>query len=98
MIAHLHKARAKTTRAVYDSKWAVFASYCSNQGWDPFKARSADVAEFLSWAFEVRNSSPRTLQGYRSAISAKLRLATGYDPGQDEVLTQLLKSFLDYCS
>ena len=93
VIAHLHKARAKTTRAVYDSKWAVFASYCSNQGWDPFKARSADVAEFLSWAFEVRNSSPRTLQGYRSAISAKLRLATGYDPGQDEVLTQLLKSF-----
>ena len=52
-----------------------------------------DVAEFLSWAFEVRNSYPRTLQSYRSAISVKMRLATGYDPGQDNVLTLLLKSF-----
>ena len=94
MLQHLNQARTKSTRSVYESKWSVFVQYCSKHNADPFKARSADIAEFLTWAFEERNSSPRTLQGYRSAIAAKLRLASGYDPGQDEFLSQLLKSFL----
>ena len=90
----MSKARTLSTRTVYDSKWSVFVKYCTEHNMDPFKTRSADIAEFLTWLFEERNSSPRTLQGYRSAISAKLRLASGYDPGQDEFLSQLLKSFL----
>ena len=94
VLEHMSKARAGTTRAVYASKWAVFPQYCQEHNINAFKARSADIAEFLTWAFEERKSSPRTLQGYRSAIAARLRLSAGYDPGQDEFLTQLLKSFL----
>ena len=89
----MSKARAGTTRSVYASKWSIFAQYCQEHNINAFKARSADIAEFLTWAFEERKSSPRTLQGYRSAIAARLRLSAGYDPGQDDFLTQLLKSF-----
>ena len=43
--------------------------------------------------FDNRKLSPRTIQGYRSAIAVQLKAATGYDPGQDEFLSQLIKGF-----
>jgi len=52
------------------------------------------VADFLTWLFEERNASVRTVRGYRSALGAGLRNATGYDPGADEVISQLMRSFL----
>jgi len=86
-------AHAKTTQAVYNSKWTLFASFCHDRFLDAFGATSAQVAEFLHWLFHERQLSTRTIQGYRSAIAAQLKAATGYDPGTDPVLTRLLRSF-----
>ena len=36
---------------------------------------------------------PGTLQGYRTAIGAQLKQSNGYDPGADEVISQLIMAF-----
>ena len=70
VLQHMNKARTTATKSVYNSKWSVFVQYCAKHGADAFKARRADMAAFLTWAFEERKSSPQTLQGYRSAIAS----------------------------
>ena len=59
----------------------------------PFKSGRAVVANFLEWAFESRKLTAGTLQGYRSAIGAQLKFSSGYDPGKDEVISQLILAF-----
>ena len=36
---------------------------------------------------------PTTIKGYRAAIGHVLRLANGYDPGEDDIIRLLMKSF-----
>ena len=92
--ARMETARAVSTNAVYNSKWKLFAYYCKDRGIRPWSANGPVIAEFLTWLFEERKASVRTLRGYRSALGAALRNATGYDPGADEVLSQLMRGFL----
>ena len=51
------------------------------------------MANFLEWAFDKRGLMPATLQGYRTAIGVQLKQANGYDPGADEVISQLIMAF-----
>ena len=92
--ARMETARAVSTNAVYNSKWKLFAFYCKDRSIRPWAANGPVVAEFLTWLFEERKASVRTLRGYRSALGAALRNASGYDPGADEVLSQLMRGFL----
>ena len=92
--ARLEDARGGTTNAIYASKWKLFAVYCKDRSMNPYAADSPGVAEFFTWLFETRKASVRTIRGYRSALGAKLRHSSGFDPGQDEVLSQLMRSFL----
>ena len=92
--ARMETARAVSTNAVYKSKWKLFAYYCRDRNIRPWSAKAPVVAEFLTWLFEERKASVRTLRGYRSALGAALRNATGYDPGADDVLSQLMRGFL----
>ena len=93
LIERLSHSRAKSTNRVYDAKWTLFANYCKSLSLDPFQAKSPVVADFLLHCFDTRSSSARTLQGYRSALGSVLKLSAGYDPGQDDVLAQLIRSF-----
>ena len=92
-LKRLSESRAPSTRAIYDSKWALFCGYCKDRGLKPFEARRAQVANFLEWAFSERRLMPGTLQGYRTAIGAQLKQSNGYDPGADEVISQLIMAF-----
>ena len=49
------------------------------------------VAEFLIYLFDVRKCSARTIATYQSALGNVLRFTSRYDPGEDKVLSQLLK-------
>jgi len=93
VLKRMSSARAKSTNRVYSSQWNVFEQYCKDRKLNAFAANGPVVADFLTHCFETRASSPRTLQGYRSALAATLKCSTGYDPGQDQILSQLLKSF-----
>ncbi len=94
VLRQMQKARATSTSAVYDSKWKLFQIFCEERTINPFGAGAPTVADFLQWVFDTREASVRTIQGYRSAIAAKLKAASGYDPGQDPQLSILMKSFL----
>ena len=93
LLSRLCRSRAKSTNRVYDAKWTLFAQYCKDRSVDPFHAKSPVVADFLLHCFDTRHSSATTLQGYRSALGSVLKLSAGYDPGQDAILAQLIRSF-----
>ena len=89
----LSKARAKTTNQSYDSKWKLFQQFAKDNKFDPIHTSPAQLAEFLTHLFEKRSVRPNTIKGYRAAVGHVLRLATGYDPGDDLIIKTLLKSF-----
>ena len=92
-LKRLEQSRAPSTKAIYNSKWALFCGYCQERGLQPLKSGRAVVANFLEWAFASRKLTAGTLQGYRSAIGAQLKFSSDYDPGKDEVISQLIMAF-----
>jgi integrase len=92
VIRHLQSARAITTNQNYRSKWSLFEAYARNK-FDPHSASPAQLAEFLTHIFETRGLTATTIKGYRAAIGHVLRLANGYDPGDDRIIQQLIRSF-----
>jgi integrase len=67
--------------------------YATDNKFDPFSATAPQVADFLSFLFHDRKVSPSSIKGYRAAIGHALRLATGYDPAEDKIITMLIKGF-----
>ena len=86
-------ARVSSTNLTYESKWKLFHAFCLERAADPFSATSSLIAEFLVHVARTKDASVSTLAGYRSAIGNVLRLTTGFDPGTDLVLSQLMRSF-----
>ena len=70
--ARIEAPQRKSTRSVYEAKWAIFTKWCLSNKVDfrapPVKA----VAEFLMYLFQDKKLQPSTIDGYRSAISDKL--------------------------
>ena len=93
VIAQLKMSRSKTTNVAYDSKWKLFAGFAQTKSFDPLQTTPAQLAEFLTFLFVERKIKPSTIKGYRAAIGHVLRLANGYDPGDDQIITLLMKSF-----
>ena len=82
----------QSTRAVYESKWAIFVKWCeSNKVY--FRSPSlSQIADFLLYLFREKHLQPGTIDRYRTAIADK----TGNDRvnvSKDENLTRLLESF-----
>ena len=93
VISHLKKARAITTNHSYDSKWKLFVGFAATNKFEPTLASPAQLAKFLTHLFDNRKVKPSTIKGYRAAIGHILRLATGYDPGEDPIIKTLIQSF-----
>ena len=93
VIEALGEARASSTNKVYDSKWRLFVVFCRARGIFLELAKPPQVAEFLVYLFDVRKCSARTIASYRAALGNVLRFTSSYDPGEDKVLSQLLKGF-----
>ena len=82
----------RSTRAVYEAKWAIFTKWCVTNKVDFRSPPVKSVADFLMYLFQDRKLQPSTIDGYRSAIADKL----GNSPiliSKDENLTRLLDSF-----
>ena len=90
--ARIEAPQRKSTRSVYEAKWAIFAKWCLSNQVDfrapPLKA----IADFLLHLFQDKKLQPGTIDGYRSAIADKLGNST-INVGKDENLTRLLDSF-----
>ena len=92
-LLQLSRSRLASSNATYESRWRLFAAFCAERRLDPFQASPATISNFLTHVASSRGASVSTLAGYRSAIGHVVRLVTGFDPGSDALLSQLMKSF-----
>ena len=62
----------ESSRKVYQSRWAIYGQWCSQNKVDITSATVPQVAEFLNYLFTVKNLKPATITGYRTAIADAL--------------------------
>ena len=82
-----------STLEVYQSKWNVFVSWCTDHNKDPIETTGPVLADFLIYLFQAKKLAASTIEGYRSAIAGALRHNTQEDLGKDKDLTALIQSF-----
>ena len=82
----------RSTRTVYEAKWAVFVRWCEASRVDFRFSSIKQIGDFLLHLFQEKNLQPSTIDGYRSAIADKLCNAS-FNVSKDENLTRLLDSF-----
>ena len=68
----ISRGRRQSSRAVYDSKGRIFSRWCSDQSVDPFEITIQKLADFFLFLFHEKGLNPRTIKGYRSAISSTI--------------------------
>ena len=90
--ARIEAPQRRSTRSVYEAKWAIFTKWCIPNQVDFRSPPVKSVADFLLYLFEDKKLQPSTIDGYRSAIADKLGNAT-IDISKDDNLTRRLESF-----
>ena len=90
--ARIEALQRRSTRSVYEAKWAIFTKWCITNQVDLRSPPVKSVADFLMYLFEDKKLQPSTIDGYRSAIADKLGNTT-VNISKDENLTRLLESF-----
>ena len=88
------RGRRQSSCAVYDSKWRVFAGWCAGQSVDPFQVTIQKLADFFVYLFQVKHLNPRTIKGYRSAISSTISACgSRTEFSNSQLLGSLIRSF-----
>ena len=90
--ARIEAPQRRSTRSVYEAKWAIFTKWCFVNQMDFRSPPVKSVADFLLHLFEDKKLQPSTIDGYRSAIADKLGDTT-VNISKDHNLTHLLESF-----
>ena len=90
--ARIEAPQRRSTRSVYEAKWAIFTKWCVSNQVDFRSPPVKSVADFLMYLFEDKKLQPSTIDGYRSAIADKLG-STRVNISKDDNLTRLLESF-----
>ena len=90
--ARIEAPQRRSTRSVYEAKWAIFTKWCVTNQVDFRSPPVKLLADFLLYLFEDKKLQPSTIDGYRSAIADKLGNAT-VNISKDDNLTRLLESF-----
>ena len=90
--ARIEAPQRRSTRSVYEAKWAIFTKWCFTNQVDFRSPPVKSVADFLMYLFEDKKLQPSTIDGYRSAIADKLGPTT-VNISKDDNLTCLLESF-----
>ena len=90
--SRIEAPQRRSTRTVYEAKWAVFVRWCETSQVDFRNPSIKQIADFLLHLFQEKNLQPSTIDGYRSAIADKLG-NTLINVGKDDNLTRLLDSF-----
>ena len=62
----------ESSRNVYQSRWAIYGQWYSQNKVDITSATVPQVAEFLNYLFTVKILKPATITGYRTAIADAL--------------------------
>ena len=83
-------SRSTGTRYNYDSSWKKFCGWCDRRKINPFQSPVESVLEFLADLFD-QGLKYRTINNYRSAISAKHEMVEGKPVGEHRDVCRLMK-------
>ena len=83
-------ARRAGTKARYESAWNKWVSWCTQRQTDPFRCSVKFVTNFLADLFET-GLEYRTLNSYRSAISAFHENGNSVPTGRYPLVASLMK-------
>ena len=90
----ISRGHRQSSRAVYDSKWRIFSGWCAGQSVDPFQVTIPQLADFFVFLFQVKHLNPRTIKGYRSAISSTISsCGSRTELSYSQELSSLIRSF-----
>ena len=90
----ISRGHRQSSRAVYDSKWRIFAGWCHDRSVDPFQISVHELAEFFLFLFHEKGLNPRTIKGYRSAISSTISsCGSRSEITNSAEITSLIRSF-----
>ena len=90
----ISRGHRQSSRAVYDSKWRIFAGWCRDRSVDPFQISVPELAEFFLFLFHEKGLNPRTIKGYRSAISSTISSCRSRSEITNSAeITSLIRSF-----
>ena len=78
------------TQSIYNSAFSKWASWCQQRNRDPTFGPIEDIVNFLSESFG-KGFQYRSLNSYRSAISAVHSKVDGYSVGQHPLVSRLLR-------
>lgn len=88
--AELHKGGWRTgTEAAYNAAWKRWTGWSHRNEVDPLQATVGDIGNFLTTEFQ-EGKAYSTINGYRSAISARHPLVEGKPVGQHPDITKLM--------
>ena len=90
----LRESRRAGTRKAYHHPWQEWVSWCESRQEDPVQASVELMANFLTEKFQS-GVEYRTVNVYRSAISAYHAQVGGQSVGQHHTITQLLKGMFN---
>ena len=80
-----------SSRRVYESRWAIFESWCKENQVDFHQSSLSSVADFLAFLFTEKSLKPATIAGYRTAIAD--HLGSDFDISKNLELNRLVASF-----
>ena len=83
-------SRSSGTRYNYNSSWKKFCGWCDRRKINPFQCPVKIILEFLADLFE-QGLKYRTINNYRSAISAKHEMVEGKPVGEYRDVCRLMK-------
>ena len=93
--AQISRGLRQSSRVVYDSKWRLVSGWCEEQEVNPFEVTVPQLADFFIYLFNVKQLNPRTIKGYRSAISATVSAyGSRREFSVSPELSALLRSFM----
>ena len=81
-----------SSRRVYESRWAIFESWCKQSQVEFKKPTLSSIADFLTYLFNEKGLKPTTIAGYRTAIADHLG-PTGIEISNSFELNRLIASF-----
>ena len=90
----MEEARRQGTRKAYRHPWEEWVGWCEFRQEDPVQAPVELVANFLTEKFHT-GLAYRTMNVYRSAISAKHSRVQGLPVGQNMLIVKLLKGMFN---
>ena len=93
--AMLLRSRRDGTRKAYQHPSEEWTRWCDERQADPVQAPVEMIANFLTERFKQSGLEYRTLNVYRSAISAYHEPLLGQPVGQHQVITRLLKGMFN---